>query len=85
MIFVYTDTDVKISPFEDTNVAYITVHKPYEHDGERYSARVTWSRFAQQYAGYAYQFAQALFVAGGLADAFNLIDDMDVVRKFGQV
>lgn len=85
MRFEYSDTTIRISPFEDSNAVYITVHKPYEFEGERVTAKVTWSRFAQQFAIYAYQFSQALFVAAGLADVLNLTEDLDVVRKFGQI
>lgn len=81
--YTYTDTEVRIAPFERLN-AYITVHKPYIEGDRRRDARVTWSRFAQQQPMRAYEFAQGLFIAAGLADVFNLIEDIEVVKKFGQ-
>lgn len=90
MRYTYTDTEVRISPFMDEDAskrfghAYITVHKPYMDGEKRVDARITWSRFSQQYPISGYQFAQGLFVAAGLADVFNLVEDMEAIRKFGQ-
>lgn len=86
MIFTYSQTDIHIAPFSHiSNPTYplIIIHKPVMVDGIRQAARVTWSRFAQQYPLAAYEFSQALFVAAGLADVLNLVPDMREVKQFG--
>lgn len=83
MRFTYTENEIFIFPFENVLYPLITVYKPTMLDGERQPARVTWSRFARQYPSAAYEFSQALFVAGGLADVLNLVPEMREVKQFG--
>lgn len=83
MLYRYTETEIKISPFSDVPHFFIIVHKPIMLEGKRQHARVSWSRFVRQYPIAAYEFSQALFVAAGLADVLNLVPDMREVRQFG--
>lgn len=83
MHYEYTETEIRISPFNDVAHAFITVHKPTMLGNRRQQARVTWSRFARKYPLAAYEFSQALFVAAGLADVLNMVPDMREIKQFG--
>lgn len=83
MRFKYTESEIRISPFSDTPHWFIIVYKPMVINGVRQHSRVSWSKFAKQHPIAAYEFSQALFVAAGLADVLNLVDDINLVRQFG--
>lgn len=81
MKYTYTETEIRISPFERHD-AYIVVTKPVIAHGVRTSARITWSRFKNQHPISAYEFGQALFVAAGLADVLDMVP-INLVKRFG--
>jgi hypothetical protein len=82
MYFTYTEIDVQIFPFEDRRT--VRVLKPHKDiSGRRHEARIQWFRHINAHPYDAYRVAQAMFVAAGLADVFNLTTDLEVVKKFG--